>query len=198
MSHSPRVARAVAVGHPLDTVKVRMQSQTNQGGLVRVLMQGFRAGNLYAGAASPLLGSMAHNATLFFTIGQTQNLLRKLDPDEYWPVRDAFIGGAAVGVAATAVETPVDLLKCKVGHACSACAFAFYALTKMSRASAASVDRAQGRGGCGARHLRAPRHSGPMAGRRRHVSAQRAVLLHVLWLQRGWQRGVVTTFEHLH
>ncbi len=106
--------RAVAVGHPLDTVKVRMQSTANQGGLVRVLVQGFRAGNLYAGAASPLLGSMAHNATLFFTIGQTQVLLRKLDPNGHYPVRDAFIGGAAVGVAATIVETPVDLLKCKV------------------------------------------------------------------------------------
>jgi len=104
----------VIVGHPLDTVKVRMQAVGNQQGLATVFLQGLRAGNLYAGAASPLMGAMAHNAVLFFTIGQTKKFLNTVHPNEHRPIEDAFIGGALVGVTATLLETPVDLLKCKL------------------------------------------------------------------------------------
>lgn len=77
-------------------------------------MTGLRQGTLYAGAASPLMGAMAHNAVLFFTLGQTQAFFRARYPDEIRPVRDAFAGGALVGVTASILETPVDLLKCKL------------------------------------------------------------------------------------
>ena len=61
------------------------------GGLVQVLVDGLKKGNLYAGAMSPLMGSMLHNATLFYVNGATRNLL--YDPNNLQPVRDAFIAG---------------------------------------------------------------------------------------------------------
>lgn len=94
-----------------------MQAAGNQGTLASVFLEGVKARSLYAGATSPLAGAMVHNAALFFTIGQTKVLMRRLYPEEVRPVRDAFVGGAVVGVVATVVETPVDLLKCKAQSA---------------------------------------------------------------------------------
>ena len=55
---------------------------------------------------------MAHNAVLFFVNGATRDLL--YDPEVSRPIRDAFIAGANVGVIASILESPVDLLKCKL------------------------------------------------------------------------------------
>ena len=93
-------------------VKVRMQSAGSSASFGRTLMTGLRAGNLYAGAMSPLLGAMLHNATLFYVNGATRAFLH--NPLVHQPSRDAFIAGATVGAAATIVETPIDLIKCKL------------------------------------------------------------------------------------
>jgi len=63
----------VLSGHPLDTIKVRLQiqgpGQKQFNGAIDCLRktvrnEGFFA--LYKGSASPLLGAMAHNAVVFF------------------------------------------------------------------------------------------------------------------------------------
>lgn len=72
--------REVVVGHPLDTTKVRMQSAGGNVGAWRVLVDGLRAGNLYAGAASPLLGAMVHNAVLFYVNGASRAALSARHP----------------------------------------------------------------------------------------------------------------------
>ena len=54
----------VLVGHPLDTVKVRMQAQEGAN-MVSVLKEGFKNRNLYAGASSPLIGKKENS---FFEI----------------------------------------------------------------------------------------------------------------------------------
>lgn len=82
--------------------------------MMSVLKEGFKKGNLYAGAASPLLGAMAHNAVLFFVNGTTRRTLKSFAPNENHNVRDGFIAGACVGFSATVLETPVDLLKVKL------------------------------------------------------------------------------------
>ncbi len=89
-----------------------MQSAGSTASFGRTLVTGLKAGNLYAGAVSPLLGAMLHNATLFYVNGATRQFL--YDPAVQRPVRDAFIAGATVGLAATIVETPIDLVKCKL------------------------------------------------------------------------------------
>ena len=65
---------------------------------------------LYKGAASPLAGAMAHNAVVFFSVGQSKKLLKGAKSQN--SMGEIFIAGSIVGVAAVIVETPVDLLKC--------------------------------------------------------------------------------------
>lgn len=91
---------------------MRMQSSGSSGGFVRTFLAGLRGGTLYAGAMSPLSGAMLHNATLFYVNGAVRSFLH--DPKQKNPVSDAFISGAVVGLAATIVETPIDLIKCKL------------------------------------------------------------------------------------
>ena len=86
--------------------------QGGGGNLAKVFLEGLKSGNLYAGAMSPLAGAMVHNATLFFVNGATRDFL--YNPKELHPIRDAFIAGATVGAIASVVESPVDLLKCKL------------------------------------------------------------------------------------
>jgi hypothetical protein len=67
----------VAVGHPLDTVKTRMQMQGQAGaevykGMADCIQKMFRAEGIsgfYAGAFSPLAGAAFHNASLFLWWG---------------------------------------------------------------------------------------------------------------------------------
>eukprot|EP01129_Flabellula_baltica_P013351 TRINITY_DN6174_c0_g1_i2.p1 TRINITY_DN6174_c0_g1~~TRINITY_DN6174_c0_g1_i2.p1 ORF type:complete len:113 (-),score=16.10 TRINITY_DN6174_c0_g1_i2:24-362(-) len=75
----------VVIGHPLDTLKVRLQTQPYKNGkpqyfdgmldcVVKTLKkEGFRG--LYKGAASPLAGAMLHNANVFFCFGRMKQLI---------------------------------------------------------------------------------------------------------------------------
>jgi len=67
----------VLSGHPLDTIKVRLQTQQpdpvtgempfkNMMDCARKTFAGEGLGGLYKGAASPLLGAAIHNAGVFF------------------------------------------------------------------------------------------------------------------------------------
>jgi len=67
----------VAVGHPLDTVKTRMQMQGQPGAEVysgmmdccKKMFQREGFSGFYAGAFSPLAGAAFHNASLFLWWG---------------------------------------------------------------------------------------------------------------------------------
>jgi len=107
------------VGHPFDTLKVRLQTQssTNQvyKGLADCFMKTVKMeglGGLYKGVTSPLAGQMFFRATLFFTFGQAQAALEK--PNGSFSVSGAFIAGALTGSTVSFVETPIDLFKSKI------------------------------------------------------------------------------------
>jgi len=116
----------VIAGHPLDTLKVRLQVQGEGGnkkfnGALDCLRQtlrheGFLA--LYKGSASPLVGAMAHNAVVFFTTANTKNMIRNVkyegNREQQLTVFDIFCAGALAGVPISFVEGPVDLLKVKL------------------------------------------------------------------------------------
>lgn len=114
----------VAAGHPLDTVKVRMQTQPKENPLFSGMIDCFAKtiknegiGALYKGAASPIAGAMAHNAGLFFVNGQTKRLVKNLvgkSSGQNLSVSEFFLSGLMTGFIVTIVESPVDLLKCKL------------------------------------------------------------------------------------
>ena len=109
------------VEYPLDTVKVQMQtagsgtSLSNLGpiGLLRMNVRehGFR--RLYQGISSPLMGSMAENATLFVSFNLAQSLCHN-GPKETMPVHKLVVCAMASGVAVSTVLTPVELIKCRM------------------------------------------------------------------------------------
>jgi len=116
----------VLAGHPLDTVKVRLQTQVIEPGKPPPFTgmidcfnktwkkEGIRG--LYKGCMSPLSGAMAHNAGLFFFYGQSKKMVayqsRRSDTNLLLP--DYFKAGAITGFCVNLVECPVDLLKCKL------------------------------------------------------------------------------------
>lgn len=107
----------VVVGHPMDTIKVRMQAQSGAAkmysGAIDCLVktyktEGFRG--YYKGMQSPLLGEGFLNAWQFLAWSQTKALLlggaeRELTIPEY------FAAGALTGFVASLVECPIDLFK---------------------------------------------------------------------------------------
>lgn len=109
------------VEYPLDTIKVQMQtagsgtSLSNLGpiGLLRMNVRehGFR--RLYQGISSPLVGSMAENATLFVSFNLAQSLCHD-GPKESMPVYKLVACAMASGVAVSTVLTPVELIKCRM------------------------------------------------------------------------------------
>jgi len=117
------IAQVVA-GHPLDTVKVRLQNQVDVPGQVKqfngmldtfrktVQIEGVKG--LYKGATSPLAGAMAHNAGVFFSYGQAKNWLAAGKGMDKLTLSDYFIAGAITGAFVSHIEGPIDLLKVKL------------------------------------------------------------------------------------
>ncbi|CAM9114948.1 unnamed protein product [Chrysoparadoxa australica] len=105
----------VASGHPLDTIKVRLQTQSNvnpefsgMGDCFRKTMEREGVMGLYAGAASPLMGAMAHNAGVFFSYGKAKEIVGGGKPLEIYQYYQA---GALAAIPITVVESPVDFFK---------------------------------------------------------------------------------------
>ncbi|ORX88878.1 mitochondrial carrier [Basidiobolus meristosporus CBS 931.73] len=118
------------IEYPLDTVKVRLQSQP-AGHIMfegpwdclrkTVHHEGFLG--LYRGLSSPLVGAMLENSALFVGYAQGQKLIRKflrgedLDEAEGLPeltLSELCLAGGFSGIAATFVLTPIELIKCKL------------------------------------------------------------------------------------
>ncbi|GAB5368684.1 hypothetical protein AAMO2058_001340800 [Amorphochlora amoebiformis] len=114
----------VAVGHPFDTVKVRMQCQTPNEVIFRSTFDCFwktfryeGGKGLYKGAWSPLLGSMAQNAAGFYFFAWSKRLVQRiytLKAKDKMTLGQTFTAGWLSGCCALFVETPVDLLKVKM------------------------------------------------------------------------------------
>jgi len=112
------------IGHPFDTVKIRLQSQRTGHEIYKstfhcarhiVKKEGFRGG-LYAGVASPLIGQMFFRAGSFLTFHSVSERVTALAPPE--TVTDRYrlllLSGAVTGSIITFIETPIDLVKTKL------------------------------------------------------------------------------------
>ena len=127
----------VVVGHPLDTVKVRLQTSVGYSSTLDCMRRTWRGEGLrgfYKGVQSPLAGEAFFNAVQFLAYGQSKQLLASYRHSSHSPhhdthslqpaameltVADYFIAGGLTGAASCLVECPVDLLK-YAGHPHSA------------------------------------------------------------------------------
>eukprot|EP01111_Echinosteliopsis_oligospora_P017576 TRINITY_DN7676_c0_g1_i1.p1 TRINITY_DN7676_c0_g1~~TRINITY_DN7676_c0_g1_i1.p1 ORF type:complete len:213 (+),score=50.71 TRINITY_DN7676_c0_g1_i1:258-896(+) len=109
------------VGHPLDTMKVRLQTQSKQHytGLLDCIKQTFHKegpAGFYKGASSPIAMSAIYSATLFLAYGQSKRLFHdsQTDLSVPLPLSNQLLAGALTGTVASFVEGPMDLFKCKM------------------------------------------------------------------------------------
>jgi hypothetical protein len=101
------------VGHPLDTIRVQLQS-TNSKGVVNVCKRLVNNGNvlhtLFRGSNLSALGMMAENSVLFAI---NDILLDYINPDEKSRTfGEEMISGFVSGVSCAIVASPFETLKC--------------------------------------------------------------------------------------
>eukprot|EP01133_Synstelium_polycarpum_P005928 gene5928-6867_t len=107
----------VFTGHPLDTIKVRLQTQPVGAPLYSgtvdcfkktVAAEGFAG--LYKGVTSPLVGLCLMNAVMFLSYGQAKTLIQG-DSKKELSIAQLTQAGAMAGLTIAFVESPVDLFK---------------------------------------------------------------------------------------
>eukprot|EP00271_Cylindrocystis_brebissonii_P013536 TRINITY_DN33429_c0_g1_i1.p1 TRINITY_DN33429_c0_g1~~TRINITY_DN33429_c0_g1_i1.p1 ORF type:complete len:324 (-),score=45.22 TRINITY_DN33429_c0_g1_i1:58-1029(-) len=112
------------VGHPFDTIKVKLQAQpkpapgqpplyTGAIDAVRKTIAAEGAGGLYAGIGPPLATVAVFNAVLFTARGQMEALLGK-EKGKSLSVGQSFIAGGGAGFAVAFVACPTELVKCRL------------------------------------------------------------------------------------
>ncbi|KAE8724154.1 Mitochondrial carnitine/acylcarnitine carrier-like protein [Hibiscus syriacus] len=117
-------AAQLIVGHPFDTIKVKLQSQPAPlpgqppkfAGAMDAVKQTIAAEGprgLYKGMGAPLATVAAFNAVLFTVRGQMEALLRS-EPGAPLTVNQQVIAGAGAGVAVSFLACPTELIKCRL------------------------------------------------------------------------------------
>ncbi|XVE57451.1 hypothetical protein DITRI_Ditri04bG0091700 [Diplodiscus trichospermus] len=117
-------AAQLLVGHPFDTIKVKLQSQPaplpgqppKYAGAMDAVKKTLAAEGprgLYKGMGAPLATVAAFNAVLFTVRGQMEALLRS-EPGASLTVNQQVICGAGAGVAVSFLACPTELIKCRL------------------------------------------------------------------------------------
>lgn len=118
----------VVVGHPPDTMKVRLQTQVvvpgqplKYQGLVDCVKKTLAeegVGGFYKGVASPLVGMSTFNASLFLSYGQSKKFLLsrpgRIGDESTLTIPETYLAGAITGFCGSFVECPMDLFKIKL------------------------------------------------------------------------------------
>ncbi|KAI9468685.1 mitochondrial carrier domain-containing protein [Zychaea mexicana] len=109
----------LAVGHPFDTVKVRLQTSSNDRfkGPLDCLMktvrqEGVRA--LYKGATPPLIGWMFMDSIMLGTLHNARMVQQKWNGDKPLTVFQHGLAGLAGGLTVSFVATPVEQIKSRL------------------------------------------------------------------------------------
>eukprot|EP00775_Hariotina_reticulata_P007500 gene7500-7710_t len=119
------------VGHPFDTVKVKLQSQSTTAGSAQfkgpldaakqtIIKEGIKG--IYKGMGAPLAAVAVFNAVLFASRGQMEVLLAHKDGSGL-TLSDDLAAAVGASCAVSLVATPTELLKCRLqAQGCSATA----------------------------------------------------------------------------
>ncbi|KAK1738264.1 mitochondrial carrier protein [Skeletonema marinoi] len=111
----------IFVGHPLDSLKVRMQMSSGGGGssIRTILSQSSTLGSVWNGLPAPLAGAAALNACIFLTYGSTTRLWDKYDTtngnnvDESKSLAKEAICGGITGFVSSFIMCPTEHIKTK-------------------------------------------------------------------------------------
>lgn len=106
------------VGHPFDTLKVRLQTQPTVNPIYSGVVDCFKKtlqwegfSGLYKGVSSPLIGQMFFRANLFLAYGQSKNFLLQMSDNNCLSNKDYFIAGGLAWLFGTIAECPIDFFK---------------------------------------------------------------------------------------
>lgn len=112
------------IGHPFDTIKVKLQSQPaplpgqppKYSGAMDAVKQTVASEGprgLYKGMGVPLATVAAFNAVLFSARGQMEALLRS-EPGAPLTVSQQAVCGLGAGIAVSFLACPTELIKCRL------------------------------------------------------------------------------------
>jgi len=110
----------VFVGHPFDTVKVKLQTQTSPPiyfgpvDCTRRIVSRDGFSGLYRGVTSPLLGVGACNAVIFASNGLFRQAIAKINnrpSSEHLKLSEMTLAGGLAGASVAFINCPVELLK---------------------------------------------------------------------------------------
>jgi len=108
----------VVVGHPLDTIKVRLQTQPNTKNfidVVRAISKNEGLSSFYRGSGPPLYSSAFFSAYYFWFYGTTKRfVLGDLPATESPKMQQMMIVGILCGFGSSWLNSPVELVKCKL------------------------------------------------------------------------------------
>lgn len=115
----------ILVGHPFDTVKVKLQSMrlplagqppqyTGAVDVVRKVVSREGITGLYAGIQAPLPFVAVFNATLFAANSTMRKLVGKGRPDDELSIAQIGLAGVGAGAAVSFVACPTELVKCRL------------------------------------------------------------------------------------
>jgi hypothetical protein len=131
-------AANLIVGHPFDTIKVKLQSQPTPApgqlpkysGAIDAVKQTIaaeRPRGLYKGMGAPLATVAAFNALLFAARGQMEALLRT-EPGVPLTPKQQVVAGAGAGFAVSFLACPTELIKCRSDVSCFYLNYLFWQL----------------------------------------------------------------------
>ncbi|XP_071379850.1 solute carrier family 25 member 47-B [Centroberyx affinis] len=112
-------ACGVAVGYPLDTVKVRIQTQSKYRGVwhcIRSTCKNEGVNGFYKGMSMPVTTVSLSSSVVFGTYRNVLQCLRQRhgSPDAKPAKLDIFLSGLAGGVAQVSVMSPADIVKVRL------------------------------------------------------------------------------------
>ncbi|XP_074599001.1 mitochondrial basic amino acids transporter-like isoform X2 [Brevipalpus obovatus] len=113
-------AFGVLVGHPLDTIKVRLQTTHNERvKLSELYNRNQKVRGLFNGMSSPLACLAFVNAIVFGSYGSINEALKKKNgfsesESTMIKMRREFVAGSVSGIAQCLVSCPMELVKCRM------------------------------------------------------------------------------------
>ncbi|XP_054245179.1 solute carrier family 25 member 48 [Indicator indicator] len=113
-------AVSVFVGHPLDTIKTRLQAGQGYGNTLSCLLTLYRnesVAGFFKGMSFPLASVAVYSSVVFGVFSNTQRLLGQLrhgDPTQPPALPDMLLASTLAGFVSVAIGTPVDLVKIRL------------------------------------------------------------------------------------
>ncbi|XP_010143333.1 PREDICTED: solute carrier family 25 member 48, partial [Buceros rhinoceros silvestris] len=118
-SHIDRTA-SVVVGHPLDTIKTRLQAGQGYGNTLNCVLTVYRnesVAGFFKGMSFPLASIAVYSSVVFGVFSNTQRFLSQLrhgDPSHTPALTDVALASIVSGFVSVGIGTPVELVKIRL------------------------------------------------------------------------------------